>query len=132
MENPPTIGGAGRPRLRAASAESLNGAASARITSALVSLRKRYTGKGPPRARTYMVEDLVVCVSSEWLTVQEKNLRDIGKEEQVRHVREWIHRRMRQEAVRAVESITGRRVGSLMSQLDVDRDLQIDSFLLEP
>jgi uncharacterized protein YbcI len=87
MADPPAIGGTRRARLPAASGEVDNAGASASITSALVSLRKRYTGKGPPRARTYMVGDLVVCVSNEWLTVEEKTVRDVGEEEQVRRLR---------------------------------------------
>jgi uncharacterized protein YbcI len=131
MENPPAIGGAGRPRLPETSGDTDSAGASARITSALVSLRKRYTGKGPPRARTYMVGDLVVTVSNECLTVEETTLRDVGEEEQVRHVRDLIHRQMTRDAMRVVESITRRRVVSFLSQIDVDRDLVVDTFLLE-
>src|SRR5436309_1954519 len=131
MADPPAIGGTRRAQPPAASGGADNAAASARITSALVSLRKRYTGKGPPRARTYMVEDLVVCVSNEWLTVEEKTLRDVGEEEQVRQLRDLIHRQMTRDAVRVVESNTGRRVVTFLCQVDVDRDLLVDSFLLE-
>jgi uncharacterized protein YbcI len=132
MEEPPRIGGARRTQTPAAPSDFDGAGARLRITSALVSLRKRYTGKGPPRARTYMVKDLVVCVSNEWLTVQERTLREIGGEEEIRQVRDSIHRRMAPDAVRAVESSTGRRVVTFMSQLDVERDLVVDTFLLEP
>ena len=65
------------------------------------------------------------------LTDEQKALREMGEEEQVRRLRDLLHRQMTRDAVGMVESITGRRVVSFLSQVDVDRDLLVDSFLLE-
>jgi uncharacterized protein YbcI len=48
----------------------------AAISTAMVKMLHRYTGRGPVRARTTIGEDVAVCVMSDALTKSEQSLVD--------------------------------------------------------
>jgi uncharacterized protein YbcI len=102
------------------------------ITEALVSIKKMRTGKGSPNARTVISNDLIVCVQRGGLTPVEKSLREIGRPEEVRHLRDALRERLKDDYVPMVEALTGRRVISFLSDHDIDPDISVDCFLLEP
>lgn len=103
----------------------------ARISTVMVRLHKKYTGRGPVRARTVIGNGIVVCVLEDTLTHPERTLVDAGNDGQVLEVRRSIQSVMRDEAVAAVEEITGRDVLSFMSENDVDPDVSAEVFVLQ-
>ena len=104
----------------------------ARISTAMVRLHKKYTGRGPVRARTVIGNGVVVCVLEDTLTLPERTLVDAGNDDQVLAVRRSIQTVMRDEAVAAVEEVTGRDVLSFMSENDVNPDVSAEVFVLLP
>ena len=104
----------------------------ARISTAMVRLHKKYTGRGPVRARTVIGNGVVVCVLEDTLTLPERTLVDAGNDDQVLAVRRSIQTVMRDEAVAAVEEVTGRDVLSFMSENDVNPDVSAEVFVLQP
>ena len=50
----------------------------ASITTALVSLHKEFYGKGPVKAKSFLVNDTVVCVLEGGFTIVERTLIDAG------------------------------------------------------
>jgi uncharacterized protein YbcI len=106
--------------------------ANAAISDAMVQLLHRYTGRGPTSSRTTIGTDLVVCVMGAALTKGEQTLAAYGKLELVMNTRSAYQESMQDDAVRAVETICGRRVRAFMSNNHVDPDLAVEVFILEP
>jgi uncharacterized protein YbcI len=110
---------------------SSRGQLAAAISNAIVGIHSKHYGKGPTRAKTYIVDDTVVCVMQDVFTTVERTLIDNGKGEMVRDVRTTFQKALRHEFVEAVRSATGRNTRAFMSQIDWDADMAIEFFLLE-
>ena len=104
----------------------------ARISTAMVRLHKKYTGRGPVRARTVIGNGIVVCVLEDTLTHPERTLVDSGNGGQVLAVRRSIQSVLRDEAVAAVEEVTGRDVLTFMSENELNPDVSAEVFVLQP
>ena len=107
------------------------GPRAAAISNAMVQLLHEYTGRGPTRARTTLDDDLVVCVLADTLTASERKLVNGGEERLVLEQRSTFQRLMRDDAVAAVEGITGRKVAAFMSNNHVEPDMAVETFVLE-
>jgi uncharacterized protein YbcI len=108
------------------------GPRAAAISNAMVQLLHEYTGRGPTRARTTIGDDLVVCVLADTLTKSERKLVDAGEEHIVLEERSAFQRLIREEAISAVESVTGRIVKAFMSNNHIDPDVAVETFVLVP
>jgi uncharacterized protein YbcI len=53
-----------------------HGEALAKITSALVSLHKEFYGKGPVKAKSFVVDDAVLCILEGGFTIVERTGKD--------------------------------------------------------
>src|SRR5215213_4319910 len=89
----------------------------AQISNAMVALKKRFYGKGPDRARSYLVDDYVFCAMEGGLTRNEETLVEAGEEEAVRQYRLLFQRTMTKTTTGAIEDITGRQVLGYHSQI---------------
>jgi uncharacterized protein YbcI len=107
------------------------GQLAAAISNAIVGIHSKHYGKGPTKAKTYLIDDMVVCVLQEVFTTVERTLIEVDKGELVREVRTTFQYRLRDEFIGAVHDIIGRRPRSFMSQIDCDADMAIEFFLLE-
>jgi uncharacterized protein YbcI len=108
------------------------GPRAAAISNAMVQLLHEYTGRGPTRARTTIGDDLIVCVLADTLTKSERKLVDAGEEQLVLEERSAFQRLLREEAIGAVESASGRTVRAFMSNNHIDPDLAVETFVLAP
>jgi uncharacterized protein YbcI len=108
------------------------GAVSNEISRAMVMLTKARTGKGPTRARTYIGDDLVVCLLREGMTQVEKTLVYEDHEGAVGAVRHLLQSSFEDEAVVTVERLMERKVASFMSTHDLHNDVAAELFVLEP
>jgi uncharacterized protein YbcI len=108
------------------------GPRAAAISNAIVQLLHNYTGRGPTRARTTIADDVIVCVLADTLTKSEWKLVEAGEQGMVLHQRSTFQRLMRNEAIAAVEDLSGRRVTAFMSNNHIDPDLAVETFVLEP
>jgi uncharacterized protein YbcI len=102
------------------------------ISNALVRLHRDYLGRGPTRARTSIRDNVVVVILEDTLTRAERTLVEDGKSEEVLRVRQSFQRTMEADMVRAVETLSGRRVIAFMSANHIDPDLASETFVLEP
>jgi uncharacterized protein YbcI len=107
------------------------GQLAAAISNAIVGIHSKHYGKGPTKAKTYLIDDTVICVMQDVFTTVEHTLIEAGKGELVREVRTTFQYALRKDFTGAVEEITGRSVKAFMSQIDCDGDLAIEFFLLE-
>lgn len=104
----------------------------AAVSNEIVGLYRRYYGRGPTRARTVMVEDVVMCRMFDPFTTAERTLLQRGRREEVAAVREAFQQEMRVEFIEVVERLVRRRVVAFLSDLHVDPDMVIELFFLEP
>jgi uncharacterized protein YbcI len=102
----------------------------ATISNEIVRLQAEYYGKGPTRAKTYLVEDLVVVVLEESFTRAEKTLAQRGEREAIEHIRRRFQQQMADEFTSVVEQATGRKVRVFLSETNIDQDVSVETFLL--
>jgi uncharacterized protein YbcI len=106
--------------------------AAAAISRELVSLHKQFYGRGPVRAKTFLVDDTVLTVLEGGFTVVERTLIDVGRSTAVHDMRTSFQTAMQDRYTAVVESALGRRVRAYMSSVHTDPDVAVELFLLEP
>ena len=94
------------------------------IANAIVQIHKEAYGKGATRARTRMMDDVILVELEDVLTRAEQTLVAAG--------REVFQQARRATFVTAVEGVTGRTVRAFMSQISFNPDVAVEVFLLEP
>jgi uncharacterized protein YbcI len=109
-----------------------DGAVKTAVSDAMVTLLRRYTGRGATSARTTLGRDLIICVMGDSLTKGEKCLVQYGRREVVLDVRKAFQETMATDAIAVVEELSGRRVAAFMSQNHIDPDLSVETFVLQP
>ena len=102
----------------------------AAISREMVRLQAEYYGKGPTRAKTYIVDDLVVVVLEETFTRAEKTLAERGEREAIQHIRRRFQQQMAESFTSVVEQATGRKVRVFLSDTDIEQDVSVETFLL--
>jgi uncharacterized protein YbcI len=102
----------------------------ATISTEIVRLQAEYYGKGPTRAKTYIVEDLVVVVLEESFTRAEKTLAERGEREAIQNIRRRFQQHMAESFTGVVEQATGRKVRAFLSETNIEQDLSVETFLL--
>ncbi len=103
----------------------------AAVTTGIVGLFSEYYGRGPTRAKSYMLDDrYVVCVLRDTMTTVEQTLAPTNPE-LVRQVRLTFQEAMADSFIGVVEEAVGRRVLTYHSQLTLDPDMGFEFFLLD-
>lgn len=108
------------------------GKMSAAISNAIVGIHRQYFGRGASRARTVMGADYVICFLEDIYTPVERTLIEAGRFPAVQETRSAFQDTMRDRFVAEVEQIVGRKVIGFLSQVHVDPDLAVETFILEP
>jgi uncharacterized protein YbcI len=109
-----------------------DGELSAEISRRMVQLHKEYFGKGPTKARTYITEELVVCVLEGGFSKGERTLVAHGKEDAIVHQREAVQEVVRERFIEIVEELLARNVASFISGVDAVTQTSAEVFVLEP
>ena len=108
------------------------GKISAAISNAIVGIHRQYFGRGASRARTVMGADYVICFLEDIYTPVERTLIEAGRFPAVQETRTAFQDTMRDRFVAEVEQVVGRKVIGFLSQVHVDRDFAVETFILEP
>jgi uncharacterized protein YbcI len=104
----------------------------AEVTNAVVRLHRTHYGKGPTRSKSYLMDDVLICVMRDVLTTVERTLIEAGEVERVRGTRLAFQDAMQDAFKAAVEQILRRPVLGYTSQVLVDEALAIELFVLGP
>jgi uncharacterized protein YbcI len=102
------------------------------VSNSIVALMKKYYGRGPTAAKTYLLDDNLVVVMQDGFTTVERTLLDAGQDHLVREVRLRFQDQMGPEFTGEVERITGRKVLGYSSQVIFDPPTLFEMFVLEP
>ncbi len=102
------------------------------ISDGLVALLKEYYGRGPDKAKTYVSDDLVVCVLRGGFTRVEQTLKEGGHGDEVIRQRMAFQDVMRDRFEQVVEHATGRKVIGFMSGNQQNPDMISEVFVLAP
>ena len=108
------------------------GKLAAAISNAIVGLHRDHYGRGATRTRTVMGSDYVIVFLEDVYTPVEKTLIDSGRFDAVKEMRSAFQDTMREKFSEAVEQLVGRKVIGFLSQVHVDPDLSVETFILEP
>ncbi len=106
------------------------GSRSLEISNTISRLHKEFVGRGPTNSRTTIDGDLVVVLLEGGYTRAEQTLSANDNADLVVAGRLGLQDAMRQAMIAAVEQTIGRRVHSFMSANDLERNLQVEIFVL--
>jgi uncharacterized protein YbcI len=102
------------------------------ISDGLVALLKEFYGRGPTRAKSYLQDDLVVCVLRGGFSRVEQTLLEGGRGAAVIDQRIAFQELMRERFEAVIEGATGRPVIGFMSGNQQEPDMMCEVFILAP
>lgn len=103
------------------------------LSNGMVRLYKELFGRGPTKAKTnYADENTVVSSLENTLTPAELSMRELGEHLRVEETRLFFQRASRDDFIRTVEQITGRKVRAFVSGMDAENDVATEIFYLLP
>jgi uncharacterized protein YbcI len=104
----------------------------AAISNSIVSMLRENYGRGPMKAKTYAMDDMVVCVLREsGFSAVEQTMMDSGEPERVVDMREDFQRVMAARYKDEIERLTGCTVVAFLSQAHVEPDITMEIFFLD-
>ena len=104
----------------------------AEITNRIVAFMREHYGRGPIKAKTYVLDNLIVCVLTDGgFTAIERTMMGGGEPERVLEMRRDFQRMMKERYTEMIEALTGRKVLAFLSQAHVEPDLTIEIFLMD-
>ncbi len=115
-----------------ADARSTDGQLNAAIANEIGKLVADFTGRGAPKSRAFIDQDVVVCLLEDGATKAEVNLVAAGKAELVRLARDELQRAMEPQLVAVVERLTGRKVRLFLSGISTLAESSVEVFALQP
>ncbi len=101
------------------------------ISTRFVGLLREHYGRGPTRAKTYVLDDLVVCVLRNGFTAMEQTMVESGRSDEVVEMRHEFQAMMADRYREAIEELTGAKVVAFLSQAHLDPDITLEVFLVD-
>jgi uncharacterized protein YbcI len=102
-----------------------------RISTEMVRATKKYFGKGPTSAKSYMLDDFLLIVMRENRTVAERTMVDFGRDDLVRNFRQEFENEMTAKLQGMIEELTGRKILGYQSQIIIQPDIVIEIFFFD-
>ena len=104
----------------------------AEISNSIVATIREHYGRGPMKAKTYVLDDLVVVVMrGSGFTALEQTIMDDDGADRVVAMRHDFQRVMADRYRRTIKELTGRNVVAFLSQAHVEPDVTIEIFLMD-
>ena len=104
----------------------------ATISTAIVGIMREHYGRGPMRAKTYLMDDIIVCVlRGSGFTPLEQTMMNSGEPDRVVAMRHDFQRMIADHYTQTIEALTGRKVLAFLSQAHVDPDITTEMFLVD-
>jgi uncharacterized protein YbcI len=104
----------------------------AQISTAIVGLVREHYGRGPMKAKTYALDDVVLVVMrGSGFTPLEQTHMESGQPGRVVAMREEFQEMMAKRYKDTIEELTGRAVVAFLSQAHVEPDITIEMFFID-
>jgi uncharacterized protein YbcI len=104
----------------------------AAISTSIVRILREHYGRGPMKAKTYALDDIIVVVMrGSGFTPLEKTIMDSGEPERVIAMREDFQRVMATRYKQTIEDLTGCKVVAFLSQAHVEPDITMEVFFVD-
>ena len=101
------------------------------ISNEMVRAQKRFFGKGPTEAKSYLLDDLLIIVMRGGMTTAEKTMLEFGQEDQVRQFRQLFENEMTERLTDMIEGLTGRKVLTYQSQIMFEPNIVVEMFVFD-
>jgi uncharacterized protein YbcI len=102
------------------------------ISTSIVGLLREHYGRGPMKAKTYALDDIIVVVMrGSGFTALEQTIMDSGDPDRVIAMREDFQRVMAERYKRIIQELTGRKVVAFLSQAHVEPDITMEIFFVD-
>jgi uncharacterized protein YbcI len=104
----------------------------AAISTSVVRILRDHYGRGPMKAKTYALDDIIVVVMrGSGFTPLERTIMDSGEPDRVITMRENFQRVMSERYKQTIEALTGRKVLAFLSQAHVEPDITMEIFFVD-
>jgi uncharacterized protein YbcI len=104
----------------------------AAISTSIVGIMHDHYGRGPMKAKTYALDDLIVVVMrGSGFTPLEQTHMDGGEPDRVVSMREDFGRLVAARYEAAIERLTGRKVLAFLGRSHVEPDITMEAFLMD-
>jgi len=104
----------------------------AAISNSIVRILRDHYGRGPMKAKTYALDDLIVVVMrGSGFTALEQTIMDSGEPNRVIAMREDFQRVMATRYKETIRELTGRDVVAFLSQAHVEPDITMEIFFMD-
>lgn len=102
------------------------------ISTGFVQLLREHYGRGPLKAKTYALDDILVCVMrGSGFTPLEKTMMDSGDGDRIVAMREQFQEMMAKRYKSMIEELTQRKVLAFLSQAHIEPDITIEMFFID-
>jgi uncharacterized protein YbcI len=104
----------------------------AAISTSIVAILREHYGRGPMKAKTYALDDIIVVVMrGSGFTPLEQTIMNSGDPERVVAMREDFQRVMENRYKQTIRELTGCNVVAFLSQAHVEPDITIEIFFVD-
>ena len=104
----------------------------AAISTRIVAILREHYGRGPMKAKTYALDDIIVVVMrGSGFTPLEQTIMNSGEPGRVVAMREDFQRVMAERYKSTIFELTGRRVVAFLSQAHVEPDITVEMFFID-
>jgi uncharacterized protein YbcI len=101
------------------------------ISNEIVGIMRTHYGRGPHRAKTYVIDDIIVCVLRNGFTAVEQTMVTGGQSDQVVVMRHEFQKLMADRYKQMIARLTGRKVVAFLSQAHLEPDLTLEVFFVD-
>jgi len=104
----------------------------AAISTSFVAILREHYGRGPMKAKTYALDDIIVVVMrGSGFTPLEQTIMDSGEPQRVIAMREDFQRVMQDRYKQTIRDLTGCNVVAVLSQAHVEPDITVEMFFVD-
>jgi uncharacterized protein YbcI len=104
----------------------------AAISTSVVGILRDHYGRGPMKAKTYALDDIIVVVMrGSGFTPLEQTIMDSGQPDRVVAMREDFQHVMAERYKKTIEDLTNRKVLAFLSQAHVEPDITMEIFFID-
>lgn len=103
-----------------------------KISNEMVQAQKKFFGRGPTQAKSYLLDDFLLVVMRGGMTTAESTMLEFGKVELVRAFRREFENELAERLVSRMQELTGRVIVNHQAQILFDPHIIVEMFFFEP